>query len=110
MGLLGVTIVAAGIAGAMTGSAAAGMSAALQRQVAMKSFGTVAKGKVAFSAAIPIHTQAIHDIAQYMGLLFPAGSGGMDTRAKHEIWRDAHGFAGKLDAIAAATPTLGRRC
>jgi cytochrome c556 len=71
----------------MTGSATAGMSAAQQRQVAMKllgghmkALGAVAKGKVVFSAAIPVHTQAIHDIAQYMGLLFPAGSAGSEFK------------------------------
>jgi len=72
----------------------------------MKGIGAVAKGKAPYSAATPVHAQAINEIAQYMGLFFPAGSGGMETRAKPEIWSDPAGFAGKLEAMAAATPAL----
>ncbi len=111
--IFGTLVLAAGITSAMAGAAAAGMSAAQQRQLAMKSLGghmkalgVVAKGKAAFSSAIPVHAQSIHDIARYMSLLFPAGSGGTDTRAKPEIWLDATGFAGKLEAMAEATPSL----
>ncbi len=113
MRALGATLLAAGIGLALASSASAGKSAAEQRKVAMKALGghmkaigAVAKGKAAFSAAIPVHAQAVNEIAQFMGLLFPAGSGGMETRAKPEIWSDAAGFAGKLETLAAATPAL----
>ena len=106
-------VLAVGIGLVMVSSASAVMSPAKQRQAAMKALGghmkaigAVAKGKAPYSAAIPVHAQAIDEIAQYMGLLFPAGSGGMETRAKPEIWSDAAGFAGKLDALTAATPAL----
>jgi len=56
--------------------------------------------------AIPVHAQAIHDAALTMGLLFPAGSGGAETRSKLEIWTDPAGFSARIDALAAATPTL----
>jgi cytochrome c556 len=110
---LGATLLVAGIGLALAGPASAGVSAAEQRKVAMKALGghmkaigAVAKGKAAFSAAIPVHAQAINEMAQYMGLLFPAGSGGSETRAKPEIWSDGPGFAAKLEAFAGATPAL----
>ena len=72
----------------------------------MKALGAVAKGKAAYSVAIPVHAQAIHDAALTMGLLFPAGSGGAETRSKLEIWTDPAGFSARIDALAAATQTL----
>ncbi|MBT3370066.1 MAG: cytochrome c [Rhodospirillaceae bacterium] len=110
---LSAAIFAVGIGAAMAGPAAAEMSAAMQRQAAMKAIGghmkalgAVAKRKAAYSVAIPVHAQAIHDAALTMGLLFPDGSGGAGTRAKPEIWTDAAGFSAKIDALAAVTPTL----
>jgi cytochrome c556 len=89
------------------------MSPAKQRQSAMKALGghmkaigAVAKGKVAHSAATAVHAQAIHEISQYLGLLYPAGSGGEETRAKPEIWSDSSGFSAKIDDFAAVTPFL----
>ena len=109
---LSVAVIAVGtVLGA--GIASAEMSPAKQRQSAMKALGghmkaigAVAKGKVAHSAATAVHAQAIHEISQYLGLLYPAGSGGEETRAKPEIWSDSSGFSAKIDDFAAVTPFL----
>lgn len=110
---LSCAIFAVGITSAMAGAASAEMSAAKQRQSAMKAIGghmkalgAVAKGKAAYSVAIPVHARAIHDAALTMGLLFPVGSGGAETRSKPEIWTDAADFSAKIDALASVTPSL----
>ena len=109
---LGIVAIAA-VIGLATATASAEMSPAKQRQAAMKAMGghmkalgAVAKGKVAYSAAIPVHAQAIHELGTYMGLLFPAGSGGEETRLKADIWTDRAGLSARLDAFADSTPAL----
>ncbi len=73
-------------------------------QDAMKSLGAIAKKQAPFNAAV-VKTNAT-TIADHLKMaqgLFPAGSGGGESRAKPEVWTDAAGFEkGMKDAQAAA--------
>ena len=71
---------------------------------AMKSLAAIAKKEAPFDAAV-VKTSAttIAENLEKASSLFPAGSGGGESRAKPEIWTDAAGFeAGMKDAHAAA--------
>jgi len=64
----------------------------------------MAKKAVPFDAAVvKANATTIADNLKNAATLFPAGSGGGDSRAKPEIWTDAAGFEkGMKDAHAAA--------
>jgi cytochrome c556 len=71
---------------------------------AMKPLGAIAKKQAPFDAAV-VKTSAttIADNLKKASALFPAGSGGGESRAKPEIWTDAAGFEkGMKDSHAAA--------
>ena len=71
---------------------------------AMKSLGAIAKKQAPFDAAVvKASATTIADNLKKAQGLFPAGSGGGESRAKPEIWSDAAGFEkGMKDAQAAA--------
>ena len=71
---------------------------------AMKSLGAMAKKAAPFDAAVvKASATTIADNLKKAQGLFPAGSGGGESRAKPEIWSDAAGFEkGMKDAQAAA--------
>ena len=71
---------------------------------AMKPLGAMAKKAAPFeAAAVKANATAIADNLKKAQGLFPAGSGGGESRAKPEIWTDAAGFEkGMKDAHAAA--------
>ena len=71
---------------------------------AMKSLGAIAKKQAPFDAAVvKANATTIADNLKTASALFPAGSGGGESRAKPEIWTDAAGFEkGMKDAQAAA--------
>jgi len=71
---------------------------------AMKSLGAMAKKAVPFDAAVvKANATTIAENLEKASKLFPAGSGGGESRAKPEIWTDAAGFEkGMKDAQAAA--------
>jgi len=73
-------------------------------QDAMKPLGAMAKKAAPFdAAAVKANATAIADNLKKAQGLFPAGSGGGESRAKPEIWTDAAGFEkGMKDAHAAA--------
>jgi len=71
---------------------------------AMKPLGAIAKKQAPFDAAV-VNASAttIADNLKKAATLFPAGSGGGESKAKPEIWTDAAGFEkGMKDAHAAA--------
>lgn len=71
---------------------------------AMKPLAAIAKKEAPFDAAV-VKTSAttIADNLKKASALFPAGSGGGESKAKPEIWIDAAGFEkGMKDAHAAA--------
>jgi cytochrome c556 len=71
---------------------------------AMKPLGAIAKKQAPFDAAV-VNAKAttIADNLKKAATLFPAGSGGGDSKAKPEIWTDAAGFDKSMkDAHAAA--------
>lgn len=72
----------------------------------MKALSGVAKGEMAANEATVVHAMAVGEIANTVTLLFPAGSGGGDSRALPEIWSDWAGFEKAADALAAAAPGL----
>jgi cytochrome c556 len=75
---------------------------------AMKPLGAIAKKQAPFDAGV-VKTSAttIADNLKKAQTLFPAGSGGGDSRAKPEIWSDAAGFDKAMkDAHAAAVALL----
>jgi cytochrome c556 len=60
---------------------------------AMKSLSAIAKKEAPFDAAVvKANATAIADNLKKASTLFPAGSGGGESRAKPEIWTDAAGF------------------
>jgi cytochrome c556 len=71
---------------------------------AMKPLGAIAKKQAPFDAAVvKANATTIADNLKKASTLFPAGSGGGESRAKAEIWTDAAGFAKTMkDAQAAA--------
>jgi cytochrome c556 len=71
---------------------------------AMKTLGAIAKKEAPFDAAVvKANATTIADNLQKAATLFPAGSGGGQSRAKPEIWTDAAGFEKTLkDGHAAA--------
>ena len=71
---------------------------------AMKSLGAIAKKQTPFDAAVvKANATTIADHLKKASTLFPAGSGGGESRAKPEIWTDAAGFEkGMKDGQAAA--------
>ena len=71
---------------------------------AMKSLGAIAKKQAPFDAAVvKANATTIADHLKMAQGLFPAGSGGGESRAKPEVWSDAAGFEkGMKDAQAAA--------
>jgi len=71
---------------------------------AMKPLGAIAKKQAPFDAAVvKANATTIADSLKKASALFPAGSGGGESRAKPEIWTDAAGFEkGMKDAHAAA--------
>ena len=71
---------------------------------AMKPLGAIAKKQAPFDAAVvKANATTIADNLKKASALFPAGSGGGESRAKPEIWSDAAGFEkGMKDAQAAA--------
>jgi cytochrome c556 len=73
-------------------------------QDAMKSLGAIAKKQAPFDAAVvKANATTIADNLKTASALFPAGSGGGESRAKPEVWTDAAGFAkGMKDAQSAA--------
>ena len=71
---------------------------------AMKPLGAIAKKQAPFDAAV-VNASAttIADNLKKAATLFPAGSGGGESKAKPEIWTDAAGFDKAMkDAHAAA--------
>lgn len=71
---------------------------------AMKPLGAIAKKQAPFDAAVvKASATTIADNLKKASALFPAGSGGGESRAKAEIWTDAAGFEkGMKDAHSAA--------
>lgn len=71
---------------------------------AMKSLGAIAKKQAPFDAAVvKANATTIADHLKTAQTLFPAGSGGGESRARPEIWTDAAGFEkGMKEAQAAA--------
>ncbi len=71
---------------------------------AMKPLGAMAKKAAPFDAAVvKASATTIADNLKKAQGLFPAGSGGGESRAKAEIWTDAAGFEkGMKDSHAAA--------
>ncbi len=71
---------------------------------AMKPLGAIAKKQAPFDAAVvKASATTIADNLKKASTLFPAGSGGGESRAKAEIWTDAAGFEkGMKDAHSAA--------
>jgi cytochrome c556 len=71
---------------------------------AMKSLGAIAKKQAPFDAAVvKSNATTIADNLKTAATLFPAGSGGGESRAKPEVWTDAAGFEkGMKEAHAAA--------
>jgi len=71
---------------------------------AMKPLGAIAKKQAPFDAAVvKASATTIADNLKKASALFPAGSGGGESRAKPEIWTDAAGFEkGMKDAHSAA--------
>jgi cytochrome c556 len=71
---------------------------------AMKPLGAIAKKQAPFDAAtVKANATTIADNLKKASTLFPAGSGGGESRAKAEIWSDAAGFEkGMKDAHSAA--------
>jgi cytochrome c556 len=71
---------------------------------AMKPLGAMAKKQAPFDAAVvKASATTIADNLKKAQGLFPAGSGGGESRAKPEIWTDAAGFEkGMKDGHAAA--------
>jgi cytochrome c556 len=71
---------------------------------AMKPLAAIAKKEAPFdAAAVLASATTIADKLKKAHGLFPAGSGGGDSRAKPEIWTDAAGFDKEMkDAHAAA--------
>jgi cytochrome c556 len=71
---------------------------------AMKPLGAIAKKAAPFdTAVVKASATTIADNLKKAQALFPAGSGGGESRAKPEIWTDAAGFEkGMKDAHAAA--------
>lgn len=60
---------------------------------AMKPLAAIAKGEAPFDAAVvKSNATTIADNLKKAHGLFPAGSGGGESRAKPEIWTDAAGF------------------
>jgi cytochrome c556 len=71
---------------------------------AMKPLGAMAKKEAPFdAAAVKASATTIADNLKKATTLFPAGSGGGESRAKPEIWTDAAGFEKAMkDAHATA--------
>ena len=71
---------------------------------AMKTLGAIAKKEAPFDAAVvKANATTIAENLKTASTLFPAGSGGGQSRAKPEIWTDTAGFEKTMkDAHAAA--------
>jgi cytochrome c556 len=106
VGALVVTLTAGGAAVAVLASEAFHERHMLMEGVrdAMKPLGAIAKKEAPFDAAVvKANATTIADNLKKAQSLFPAGSGGGDSRARPEIWTDAAGFEKALkDAHAAA--------
>jgi cytochrome c556 len=76
---------------------------------AMKPLGAMAKKEAPFdAAAVKASATTIADNLKKAATLFPAGSGGGESRAKPEIWTDAAAFDKAMkDAHAAALALQG---
>jgi cytochrome c556 len=74
---------------------------------AMKPLAAIAKKQTPFDAAV-VKTNAttIADNLKKAHGLFPAGSGGGESRAKPEIWTDAEGFDTQMKEAHAAAVAL----
>jgi cytochrome c556 len=110
MAAAGIAVVTAMTAGSV---AAAMMSPMQQRAVVMKglgghmkALGAVAKGEAKADAGTVVHAMAVHELSATVAHLFPAGSGGGESRALPKIWEDWDGFVKAAGAFEAATPQL----
>jgi cytochrome c556 len=74
---------------------------------AMKPLGAMAKKQAPFdAAAVEASAKTIADNLKKASALFPAGSGGGESRAKAEIWTDAAGFEKAMEDARAAAVAL----
>ena len=74
---------------------------------AMKPLGTIAKKQAPFDAAVvKASATTIADNLKKASSLFPAGSGGGESKAKPEIWTDAEGFDREMKEAHAAAVAL----
>ena len=74
---------------------------------AMKPLGTIAKKQAPFdAAAVKANATTIADNLKKSAALFPAGSGGGESKAKPEIWTDAEGFDREMKEAHAAAVAL----
>jgi cytochrome c556 len=74
---------------------------------AMKSLGAIAKKQAPFdTAVVKANATTIADHLKIAQGLFPAGSGGGESRAKPEIWTDAAGFEKVMKEAQAAAVAL----
>jgi cytochrome c556 len=93
-----------GVVAAIPGASAQNADAAFKYRKAvmsalgghMGSLGAIAKGEVSHGNHMVGHAAAINAIAGMTADLFPAGSGGDNTRAKDEIWSNAADFKAKV--------------
>lgn len=72
----------------------------------LKPIVAVAKGKAASTPALVDNAHTIQAISERLLGLFPANSGGEETRAKPEIWSDWSNFENKAMALREAAPGL----
>lgn len=107
------SVVSLALAGTLLGAGALAVAADayMERHMAMESLQdamtplvAIAKKEAPFDAAkVKASATTIADHLKKASTLFPAGSGGGESRAKPEIWTDAAGFDKSLkDAVAAA--------
>lgn len=65
----------------------------------------ILQGKVPHTAHLPVHANALAELAKIAPALFPAGSGA-DTDALPAIWENPDDFAAKLAAFEDAATNL----
>ena len=61
---------------------------------------------VAHTSHLPIHANALADLAGIVPSVFPEGSGGGDTEALPEIWTQPEDFANRLETFKQAASAL----
>lgn len=66
----------------------------------------ILQGEVAHTAHLPVHANALGNLAPLASTLFPEGSGGPDTDALDAIWENPEDFAEKLSAFEQAAAGL----